>query len=62
MRRLALILIVLIAGSFVQLSAQSKHPFTFEDMMALKRISSPVISPDGKWVLFSAVDVSLKDI
>src|SRR5579859_1707763 len=61
MRRFAFILIVLIAGSFVQLSAQSKRPFTFEDMMALKRISGPVISPDGKWVLFSAMDVSLKD-
>src|SRR5579859_4800962 len=61
MRRFTFILIVLIAGSFVQLSAQSKRPFTFEDMMALKRISGPVISPDGKWVLFSAMDVSLKD-
>ncbi|HXB20759.1 MAG TPA: S9 family peptidase [Candidatus Solibacter sp.] len=61
MRRLALIFIVLIAGSFVQLSAQSKRPFTFDDLMALKRIGGPVISPDGKWVLFSAVDVSLKE-
>ena len=40
--------------------AQGKHPFTFEDMMALKRVSEPVVSPDGKWVLFSAVDVSLE--
>src|SRR5256886_5889001 len=40
-------------------SAQSKHPFTFEDMMALKRVNEPVPSPDGKWVLFSAVDVNL---
>src|SRR5437660_2094030 len=61
MRRLALVLIVLIPACFAQLSAQSKRPFTFEDMMALKRISSPEISPDGKWVLFSAVDVNLKE-
>jgi dipeptidyl aminopeptidase/acylaminoacyl peptidase len=39
--------------------AQGKHPFTFEDMMALKRVGEPVPSPDGKWVLFSAVDVNL---
>src|ERR1700688_84848 len=40
--------------------AEAKHPFTFEDMMSLKRISEPIVSPDGKWVLFSAVDVSLE--
>jgi dipeptidyl aminopeptidase/acylaminoacyl peptidase len=42
------------------LVAQSKHPFTFEDMMALKRVEEPEVSPDGKWVLFAAVDVDLK--
>ena len=40
--------------------AQSKHPFTFEDMMQLKRIGEPIVSPDGKWVAFSAVDVNLE--
>ncbi len=40
-------------------AAQAKHPFTFEDMMKLKRVGEPVPSPDGKWVLFSAVDVDL---
>jgi dipeptidyl aminopeptidase/acylaminoacyl peptidase len=39
---------------------QSKRPFTFEDMMALKRVGEPIVSPDGKWVLFSAIDVSLE--
>ncbi|MFI5118064.1 MAG: prolyl oligopeptidase family serine peptidase [Terriglobales bacterium] len=41
--------------------AQSKHPFTFEDMMQLKRIGEPMVSPDGKWVGFSAVDVNLDE-
>jgi dipeptidyl aminopeptidase/acylaminoacyl peptidase len=40
--------------------AQSKRPFTFEDMMQLKRIGEPTVSPDGKWVAFSAVDVTLE--
>lgn len=37
--------------------AQAKHPLTFEDMMKLKRVEEPQVSPDGKWVLFAAVDV-----
>src|SRR6202451_4477023 len=40
--------------------AQAKHPFTFEDMMKLKRVGEPVVSPDGKWVVFSVVDVDLE--
>ena len=42
------------------INAQTKHPFTFEDMMALKRVEEPEVSPDGKWVLFAAVDADLK--
>ena len=55
-RSLALILTVLCA---LPPFSQAKRPFTFEDMMALKRVGEPVPSPDGKWVLFSAVDVDL---
>src|SRR5580700_3558656 len=40
--------------------AESKHPFTFEDMMSLKRVGEPIVSSDGKWVLFSAVDANLE--
>jgi len=63
MRRLSIVLAVVVAFSPLALHAQSpdKRPFTFEDMMALKRIGGPQISPDGKWVVFSAVDVSLKE-
>ena len=43
-----------------QTAARAKHPFTFEDMMTLKRVEEPDVSPDGKWVLFAAVDVALK--
>src|SRR5208282_1493550 len=39
--------------------AQAKHPFTFEDMMKLKRVGDPQVSPDGKWVIFCVVDFDL---
>jgi len=58
MRRISAILIALIF--VLPLFAQQKHPFTFEDMMKLKRVEEPVPSPDGKWVLFAAVDVDLE--
>jgi dipeptidyl aminopeptidase/acylaminoacyl peptidase len=55
LRRILLLMICCSLCGF----AQSKHPFTFEDMMQLKRIGEPIVSPDGKWVAFSAVDVNL---
>ncbi|HKO20759.1 MAG TPA: S9 family peptidase, partial [Acidobacteriaceae bacterium] len=33
---------------------------TFADLMAMKRVSDPQISPSGKWVMFSVTDVSLE--
>ena len=33
---------------------------TFADLMAVKRVSDPQISPCGKWVMFSVMDVSLE--
>src|SRR5215472_8305119 len=38
---------------------QARPPLTFEDMMKLKRVGDPQVSPDGKWVIFSVVDVDL---
>ena len=58
MRRILLILLAI--GAFASpCFAQAKHPFTFEDMMKLKRVGDPQVSPDGKWVIFSVVDVDL---
>src|SRR4029077_16439551 len=57
MRRVLILLLAVF--SVVPAFSQAKHPFTFEDMMSLKRVAEPVPSPDGKWVLFSAVNVDL---
>src|SRR2546430_10425678 len=54
--KLSVLIFFLAASAF----AQTKHPFTFEDMMKLKRVDEPVRSRDGKWVAFSATDVDLE--
>ncbi len=38
-----------------------RRAFTFTDLMAIKRVGEPVPSPDGKWVVFDAVDVHLDE-
>jgi dipeptidyl aminopeptidase/acylaminoacyl peptidase len=58
--RVVTALLCLVVSPFLSLAQTQKHPFSFEDMMALKRVEEPVPSPDGKWVLFAAVDVDLK--
>ena len=45
MRRLFLFLTMVTFATFAL--AQTKHPFTFEDMMKLKRVGDPQVSPDG---------------
>jgi dipeptidyl aminopeptidase/acylaminoacyl peptidase len=60
MRRFAIDIVLTFAiAAQIFAQAPNQRAFTFEDMMSLKRIGSPVISPDARWVLFSAVDVDL---
>ena len=58
MRRLLLLCLTFVTLA-LPVVGQAKHPFTFEDMMKLKRVGDPQVSPDGKWVIFSVVDVDL---
>src|ERR1700677_2835404 len=37
-----------------------KRPMTFADLQRMKRVGDPQISPSGKWVMFSVVDVDLE--
>jgi dipeptidyl aminopeptidase/acylaminoacyl peptidase len=57
MKMFVALAVLLVATSVAH--AQTKHPFTFEDMMKLKRVGAPVPSPDGKWVAFDCVDVDV---
>ncbi len=50
MKRLLSVFIFAIAFS---IAAQAQTPFTFNDMLAMKRVSDPQLSPDGKRVAFT---------
>jgi len=52
--------LLLFTTSVLAQTPLQKRPFTFEDMMKLKRVGAPVPSPDGKWVVFDCVDVDLE--
>jgi len=53
-------LLIIFALTTSVLAQVAKRPFTFEDMMKLKRVGAPVPSPDGKWVVFDCIDVDLE--
>ena len=40
---------------------QEKHNFNAEDLMSLKRVSDPQVSPDGKWVLYRVSTPSIEE-
>src|ERR1700729_430611 len=60
------LLALALAGAWVGAVAQGgagaaagKRPMTFADLQRMRRVSDPQISPSGKWVMFSVVDVEL---
>jgi dipeptidyl aminopeptidase/acylaminoacyl peptidase len=54
MKRIAVLLLLLTATTAV-----AQKPITFEDLEAAKRIGSPQLSPDGKWLAFDASTIDL---
>jgi len=36
-----------------------QHPITFDDMAAMRRIGTPQVSPDGRWVAYDASTIDL---
>jgi len=47
------------ASAEVAAAGAGRRPMTFTDLQWFKRIDDPQVSPNGKWVMFSAVDVDL---
>ena len=40
------------------LAAQQRHTITHEDVFLMKRVGSPAISPDGRWIVFNVTEPS----
>jgi dipeptidyl aminopeptidase/acylaminoacyl peptidase len=51
-RRSGLLLLMLGMALSANAQAPAKHPLAFDDLIKLHRISSPEVSPDGKWVAY----------
>ena len=52
----SLALLISLAGQ-----AQDKRPMTFEDIMAIKNVGSPEVSPDGKSILYTVSYADMED-
>jgi len=49
----AMCIILCLSLIAIGLQAQNKRPMTVDDALNMIRVGNPLISPDGKWVLFS---------
>ena len=57
MRKHRLSVLALALLSFTWVAAQEKHPLTFDDMMAVQRLTDPQVSPDNRWVAYTVSKV-----
>ena len=59
--RLMVLLVGAVSFSTASSSAQiapARHTITHEDIFLMKRVGAPVLSPDGRWAVFSVTDPS----
>jgi dipeptidyl aminopeptidase/acylaminoacyl peptidase len=54
-RRGLLLVLACLAGAPFAVSAQ-KRPITHQDIWMMKRMGEPVVSPDGRWIVFSLTE------
>ncbi|MFN7932708.1 MAG: S9 family peptidase [Bryobacteraceae bacterium] len=50
-----------LAFALYALSLSAKSPITHESLWMMKRVSAPVVSPDGRWVVFTLTEPSYND-
>jgi dipeptidyl aminopeptidase/acylaminoacyl peptidase len=61
MKRLAVSLcIVLIALASAAVAQQAAKPLTINDLLKLRRVGDPQLSPDGRWVAYTISDLNME--
>jgi dipeptidyl aminopeptidase/acylaminoacyl peptidase len=58
---LPVVIISLVAAPGPVRGSETPHPFHFNDMIAMKRLGDPQISPDGQWVCFALRTYSMEE-
>jgi dipeptidyl aminopeptidase/acylaminoacyl peptidase len=61
MRVIPRFLLLSLAATLPVPGAAQKRALTFDDLIALKAVGDPQLSPDGKWVAYTTTEYSLKD-
>src|SRR5436305_1865044 len=57
MKRYAKGVLLLLLALAVQASAQTLRPFTIGDLLKVRRVSDPQLSPDGRWIAYTITDI-----
>jgi dipeptidyl aminopeptidase/acylaminoacyl peptidase len=57
MKRYAKGVLLLVLILAVQASAQTFRPFTISDLLKVRRVGDPQLSPDGKWIAYTITDI-----
>jgi Tol biopolymer transport system component len=60
MKRRFIVLTLLMFACLASTPAQQKRPMDFDDVMALKSISDPQVSPDGHWIAYVVTTADMK--
>jgi dipeptidyl aminopeptidase/acylaminoacyl peptidase len=58
MRTAARLLLLLLAATTASIHAAAKRPITHEDVYLMTRTSRPVVSPDGRWIVYNVAEPS----
>ncbi len=53
-----LLLFIMVCGVVAAAETAEQHALTYDDIIKIQRISGPALSPDGKWIAFTAAEYS----